>query len=517
MTSVDVSEKAGTREWVGLAVLVLTAMLISFDFFVLLLALPQLSADLGADGVQQLWIMDIYGFFVGGLLITMGGLGDRIGRRKLLLIGGTGFALASVLTAYSTSPEMLIAARALLGIFGATLVPSTLSLLSHMFKDPKERGLAIGIWAGAFTVGAILGPITGGILLEYFWWGSVFLIGVPILALLLILGPSMLPEFRNPDAGRLDLVSVFQSLAAILPFIYGVKETAKYGLQPLPVLALLLGIVFGVLFVRRQNRLTHPLLDLRLFSISNVRVGLLGLFGYSLLTGAVLLLMSQWLQSVAGLSAFEAGLALVPGMITSTLASMAAPILARRFRPAYLIGIGLLITVVGLVVITQASSSAPLVIGAFAVWTIGGAPVEALGIGLILGATPPEKAGSASALPQVFNEMGSALGFALLGTVATVIYRVKLTGAVPAEVPPAAVAAAQESVAGAKAAAQTLPEQLGEALLGPARLAYNSGMHVVALIAAVLLAAVAVLIMVKLRHEPPLGAAEGEGAATEAA
>ncbi|MER6949853.1 MFS transporter [Nonomuraea sp. NPDC000554] len=517
MSAVEISERAGKREWVGLAVLVLTAMLISFDFFVLLLALPHLSADLGADGVEQLWIMDIYGFFVGGLLITMGSLGDRIGRRKLLLIGGTGFALASVLAAYSTSPEMLIGARALLGLFGATLVPSTLSLLSHMFRDPKERGLAIGIWAGAFTVGAILGPIAGGILLGYFWWGSVFLIGVPILALLLILGPTMLPEFRNPDAGRLDLISVFQSLAAMLPFIYGIKEIARSGLQVVPVVALVLGIVFGVLFIRRQNRLPHPLLDLKLFSIANVRFGLLGLFGYSLLTGAVLLLMSQWLQSVAGLSALGAGLALVPGMITSTIASTVAPILARRFRPAYLIGIGLLITVAALVVITQASFSATLVIAAFAVWTIGGAPIEALGIGLVLGATPPEKAGAVSAVPQVCNEVGSALGFALLGTVATVVYRAKLSGAIPANVPPAAAAAADESVASATAAAQSLPEQLGEALLGPARLAYNSGMHVVAWITAVLLAALAVVIIVKLRHEPPLGATADEGAATEAA
>ena len=506
MSAVDVPQRAGTREWVGLAVLALTAMLISFDFFVLLLALPHLSADLNADGVQQLWIMDIYGFLVAGFLVTMGGLGERIGRRKLLLIGGTGFALASVLAAYSTSPEMLIGARALLGICGATLVPSTLSLLSQMFKDPKQMGFAIGTWAGFFTVGAILGPITGGILLAHFWWGSVFLIGVPIMALLLVLGPALLPEFRNPDAGRLDLVSAFQSLATILPFIYGVKEIAKYGLQPVPVASALVGIAFGVLFVRRQNRLAQPLLDLKLFAITNVRIGLLGLFAYSLLTGAVLLLMSQWLQSVAGLSALGAGLALVPGMITSTLASMAAPILARRFRPAYLIGIGLLITVAALVIITQASFSAPLVIVAFAIWTIGGAPVEALGIGLVLGAVPPEKAGSASAVPQVCNELGAALGFALLGTVATVVYRVKMSGAIPVGVPANAAAAAHESVDSATAAARSLPDQVGQGLLSVARTAYNSGMHVVAWIAAVLLAAVAVLIMVKLRHEPPLGA-----------
>ncbi|WP_343954046.1 MFS transporter, partial [Nonomuraea longicatena] len=499
MPAATISERAGKSEWIGLGVLVLTAMLISFDFFVLLLALPHLSADLGADGVQQLWIMDIYGFLVGGLLITMGGIGDRVGRRRLLLAGGVGFAAASVLAAYSTSPEMLIAARALLGVFGATLVPSTLSLLTHMFRDARQRGLAIGMWAAAFTAGAVLGPITGGLLLGSFWWGSVFLIGVPVMVLLLVLGPIMLPEYRNPGAGRIDPVSVVQSLAAILPLVYGVKELARSGLEPVPALALLVGAGFGVLFVRRQYRLEHPLLDLRLFSIANVRIGLLGLFGYSLLTGAVLLLMSQWLQSVAGLSAFGAGLALVPGMITSTLASMAAPMLARRFRPGPLIGLGLLITSAALVVIAQADTSAPLVIAAFAVWTIGGAPIEALGIGLVLAAAPPEKAGSISALPQVCNEIGAALGFALLGTVATIVYRARLAGAVPEEVPAAAVAAAQDSVAGAVAAAQSLPAQLGQALLGPARLAFNGGMHTVSWITAVLLAALAVLMLVRLR------------------
>jgi DHA2 family multidrug resistance protein-like MFS transporter len=264
-----------------------------------------------------------------------------------------------------------------------------------------------------------------------------------------------------------------------------------------------------VLFVRRQNRLASPLLDLKLFKIPNFRVALLGLFGYSLLTGAVLFLMSQWLQSVAGLSALDAGLALVPGMITSTAASMTAPILARRFRPAYLIGVGLLITVAALVIISQATFSAPLVIVAFAIWTIGGAPVEALGIGLILGATPPEKAGAASAMPQVCNEIGAALGFALLGTVATVVYRAKISGAVLLGVPAAAVTAAHENVANAAAAAASLPDQVGQSLLTAARVAYNSGMHVVAWITAVLLAAVAVTIMVKLRHEPPLGASVG--------
>lgn len=508
---------AGKREWVGLAVLALTAMLMSFDLFALILALPHLSADLGADAIEQLWIMDIYGFLVGGFLITMGGLGDRIGRRRLLLIGGAVFGVASVLSAYSSSPEMLIASRALLGIAGATLTPSTLSLISNLFRDPRQRGLAIGIWGGCFTVGAILGPVAGGVLLSYFWWGSVMLIGVPVMVLLLVLGPRLLPEYRNPDAGRLDLVSVAMSLAAILPLIYGVKEIAKFGFEPVPTAALAAGAAFGWLFLRRQRRLTDPLLDLKLFSILEFRVGLLSLFAYSLLTGAVMLLMAQWFQLVAGLSPVQAGLALVPGLLASTLSSTMAPILARRFRPAAIIGTGLLVVVAALAVFTQVgpNTSALVPMLAFAAWAAGGAPLTALGIGLVLGATPPEKAGSAAAMPQVGNEIGAAMGFAVLGTVATVVYRGQMGGAAPEGVPADAAAAATESVASAATVAQALPADAATALLETARAAYTSGMQLVAGVAAAILAAAAVMIILKLRHVPPLGAGAAEHGATD--
>jgi DHA2 family multidrug resistance protein-like MFS transporter len=523
-STVESAPKAGSREWLGLAVLALTAMLISFDLFVLLLAMPHLSADLHADSVEQLWIMDIYGFLVGGFLITMGGVGDRIGRRRLLLIGAAGFSAASVLAAYSVSPEMLIAARALLGLFGATLVPSTLALIGNMFHDPRQRGLAIGIWASFFTVGAVVGPVLGGILLAAFWWGSVFLLGLPIMVLLLVFGRALLPEYRDRAAGRLDVVSAVMSVAAILLFIYGVKELAKAGWAPVPVAATLLGLVVGVLFVRRQRRLAHPLLDLGLFGDRDFSLGMTGLFAYSLFTGAVLLLMSQYFQSVAGLDSLQAGLALVPGMLVSSVSSTLSPILARRIRPALLIGIGLLVVVGALVAFAFAGPDSPgLLIIAFAVWCAGGAPLQALGIGLILGAAPPEKMGAASALPQVGNEIGSALGFALLGTVATVVYRAGMAGAVPPGVPAEAADAARENIAGAAAASAHLPERLGAALLAPAREAFTTGLHTVSVLSAAALALVAVLVLARLRHIPPLGneeagpepAADDAGAAVE--
>ncbi|MBX6722659.1 MAG: MFS transporter, partial [Dactylosporangium sp.] len=253
--------RAGRRQWAGLAVLALPTLLVSIDVFVMLLALPRLSADLGADATQQLGIMDIYGFMVSGFLITMGNLGDRIGRRRLLMAGAAGFGLASLAAAFATSPGMLIAARGLLGVAGATLAPSTLALISTMFRDPRQRSLAIGVWLVCFMGGATIGPVVGGAMLANFWWGSVFLLGVPAMALLLVLGPLVLPEDRNPDAVPPDLLSVALSLAAILPVIYGLKELARHGWQPLPAAALAAGGALGVVFARRQRALAHPLLD----------------------------------------------------------------------------------------------------------------------------------------------------------------------------------------------------------------------------------------------------------------
>jgi MFS transporter, DHA2 family, multidrug resistance protein len=240
-------------------------LLLSLDISVLYLALPQITADLHVSATQQLWVMDIYGFLIAGFLITMGTLGDRIGRRRLLMIGASAFGVASVLAAYSVNAEMLIATRALLGIAGATLMPSTLALITNMFRDEHQRGVAIAVWMCCFMGGMTIGPLIGGTLLENFWWGSAFLLGVPVMALLLGSAPLLLPEFRDPDAGRLDLTSVALSLATILPVIYGIKEFARQGWSPTNAAAVIVGLAFGFGFVRRQRRLPNPLLDLGLF------------------------------------------------------------------------------------------------------------------------------------------------------------------------------------------------------------------------------------------------------------
>jgi DHA2 family multidrug resistance protein-like MFS transporter len=259
--------RAGHREWIGLSVIALPCLLYSMDLTVLNLAVPSLSADLAPSSSQLLWIVDIYGFLVAGSLITMGTLGDRIGRRRLLLIGAGAFGIGSVLAALSTSAGMLIATRALLGVAGATLAPSTLSLIRNMFLDAEQRTVAVGVWVASYSVGAAIGPLVGGFLLELFWWGSVFLIAVPVMVLLLAVGPVLLPEFRDPEAGRPDIVSAALSLAGVLAVIYGLKRIAEAGPGWLPALSIVAGLAAGVVFVRRQRRLADPLIDLRLFRL----------------------------------------------------------------------------------------------------------------------------------------------------------------------------------------------------------------------------------------------------------
>ncbi|WP_263985833.1 MFS transporter [Streptomyces sp. NK15101] len=497
----------------GLAILALPATLVSFDMFVLLLALPQLSSDLGASSTQQLWIMDMYGFMVGGFLVTMGTLGDRIGRRKLLLIGAAVFGLASLLAAFATTPGMLIAARALLGIAGATLAPSTLALISNMFRDPKQMGSAIGIWAGSFSIGAIVGPIAGGALLDHFWWGSVFLIGVPVMVLLLVLGPVLLPEYKAPQAGRLDLPSVALSLAAVLPFIYGLKETARQGLAPLPVAALLAGLALGFFFLRRQRALVDPLLDLSLFSSKALSGALVSLLAFSMTGGASLLFLGQFFQLVAELTPLQAGLALVPGLVVSIAGMSFAPALARTVRPAHLIAGGLVLSLVGylLYFLADADSSPALLIAGFALASLGGGPLVALGTNLVVGSAPPEKAGSAASLSQTSNEFGAGLGIAVVGSLGMAVYRDEIADAVPSGLPAGAVGTVRESLAGAVSEAGRLSGEAGDALLSAARGAFTDGVNAVGATGIVLMSIIALTVLTLLRHVPPFGAPQGGG------
>jgi DHA2 family multidrug resistance protein-like MFS transporter len=497
-----VSTRAGRREWIGLAVIALPCMLYSMDLTVLHLAVPALSKDLAPSATQLLWIIDIYGFLVAGSLITMGTVGDRIGRRRLLLIGATAFGLASLVAAFATSAEMLIAARALLGLAGATLAPSTLSLIRNMFRDTKQFTTAIGVWISSYSVGAAIGPLVGGLLLEYFWWGSVFLIAAPVMALILVLGPVLLPEYRDPDAGGVDLFSAGLSLAAVLAVIYGLKQVAQDGLSWVSGLSILGGLAVGVLFVRRQQKLADPLIDLRLFSDRSFSASL-GAYTLAIVVAfGGFLFIPQYLQLVLGLSPLQAGLSTLPWSLAFVVGSMVTPMIARRVRPAFLMAAGLALAAVGNLILTQVDSVFGLgaLLSGSLLAGLGLAPTFTLATDLIVGTAPPERAGVASGLSETGAELGGALGIAVLGTIGTAIYRGRLAEAVPGGVSPEAAAAARDTLGGALAAAAEIPGPVGEALTTGAREAFTQGFQVTAMIAALLSLGLAVAVSILLRH-----------------
>jgi DHA2 family multidrug resistance protein-like MFS transporter len=492
---------AGRREWTALLVLALPALLVSIDVFVLLLAMPYLSADLGASSTEQLWILDVYGFLLAGCMLTMGTLGDRIGRRRLLLLGAAGFTAASVLAAFAVSPLMLILARALLGVAGATLAPSTLALISNLFQDPAQRAQAIGVWMVCFMGGAAIGPLVGGAMLEHFWWGAAFLLGVPAMVLLLVLGPVLLPEYRDVSAGRIDLRSVALSLAAMLPAVYGLKELARGGWQPGPALSLLLGLAVGAAFLRRQARLADPLLDLSLFRSRAFTTAVAGMHLITV-SGVTMYFVTQHLQLVEGLTPMRAGLVMLPGVLASVASFLLAPVLARRFRPARLIATGLGVAVAGVLMLTATAPGSLLLVAAgYILFQLGCGPMVTLSTDIVVGSVPPERAGSAAATSEASAELGYSLGIAALGSLAAVVYRRVLE--VPAPVGPAAEAAARESLTGATEAAAEADPAVADVLLAASHEAFAAGTDVALVIVAAVLTALAGVVLVMLRHLPP--------------
>jgi len=497
--------RATRREWIGLAVLTLPCVLLSMDLTVLYLAVPSLSADLNPSSAQLLWIVDIYGFLIAGSLITMGTLGDRIGRRRLLLIGGGAFAVASTLAAFSTSAEMLIATRALLGVAGATLMPSTLALIRNMFHDTAQRSTAISIWVTSFMVGSAIGPLLGGFMLEHFWWGSVFLLGVPVMGLLLVIGPFLLPENRDPDAGRLDILSAALSLIAILAVIYGIKRIATDGLSGTAALAIGAGLVIGSVFVLRQRNLRDPIMDLELFrvaafstSVGTQLVALIAMAGCYFYT-------VQYLQLVVGLAPLAAGLWLIPSTIAGMGGSMFAPVLARRFRPAFVMSVGLIMGAIGYSLLTLVGGSGGLsiIVPAFVIMSVGISATMTVTTDLIVGVAPPERAGAASAISETSSELGLALGIAIVGSIGTAVYRRDMANAIPSGVPSAAADAARDTLGGALAVAARLPGGIGTDLADLARTAFTDALHITAITGAVILTALAVIVFVTLRQVPP--------------
>ncbi len=462
--------KATARDWAGLAVLALPCLLVSLDAEVLNLAAPQLAADLRPSNVELLWIMDSYVFVVAGALIAMGVLGDRIGRRRLLLSGAAAFGLSSLLAAFATTPGRLIAARVLMGLAGASLMPSTLALIRAMFADPRERGVAIGVWSASFALGGVAAPLIGGVLLEHFWWGSVFVIAVPATALLVALGPALLPEYRDRAARGFDLPGALLSLAAVLSFVYGLKELAAAGWHLLPFLAIIASALLGAAFLRRQRRTAYPLLDLGMFRDGRVSVALTGnALSYFVLYGTQLAI-AQYLQLVLGMPALQAGLWSLPAVFAFAVSSLLGPRLARVLPSGRVVAGGLAVMGTGFAVLAGVGLGGGLaaVVAGTVLFSFGLAPVYILTTDLVVSTVRPERAGMAAAVTETGSELGGALGIAVLGSVSVAAFRYEMDGS-----------------------SATLAEAVtsGAAQAGPA---YTSAFTVMSLVAAVLVTAAAV-------------------------
>lgn len=416
------------RRWLSLAVLTGAVLLLAIDSTVLYLAVPSLTRDLDPTATQVLWIGDIYSLAIAGLLVTMGNVADRIGRKKLLLIGSAAFGIASVIAAFAPSAEVLIAARLVLGIAGATLMPSTLSLIRNIFTDPTERTRAIAIWSAAAASGIALGPIVGGVLLEHFWWGSVFLINIPVMLVILVAGSILLPESKNPDAGKFDLLSSALSMLAIVPFVALIKRVAGGTFDLLAVLLVIASVVGAWLFIRRQRRSSHPMIEVDLFKngafSGAVVVNFISVFAMS----GALFFFSQYLQLARDLGPLEAGLAQLPAALASMAAITVVGMLLRRLGRGRAIALALTIGAVGLLLVGTLEQAESVLWVVFALVPLGfGIGIsETLSVDAVVSSVPTEKAGAASSISETAYELGGALGIAILGSLMTVLYRAQL-------------------------------------------------------------------------------------------
>jgi DHA2 family multidrug resistance protein-like MFS transporter len=492
--------RASVRNWFALAVLMLPVLISSVDNTVLSFALPVISESLRPSAAAQLWIIDAYPLVLAGLLVAMGNLGDRWGRRRLLLIGATGFALVSIVAAFAPTAELLILARVGLGFFGAMLMPSTLSLLRGIFLDREQRRLAIAIWAAGFAAGSALGPIVGGILLEHFWWGSVFLIAVPVLIPLLVFAPLLVPESRDPNPGRIDLVSIGLTMVTLVPIVFAIKEFATHGFEWSQMLLVLVGLTAGILFVRRQLSRENPMLDMRLFRrgafTGAVLINLVSVFS---LVG-FLFFVSQHLQLVLRLSPLDAAFALVPGLIVMIVTGLVVVPIVRLVRPSFVDATGLALAgaAYAIIMVTGQEATETTLAIAFAVLGLGIGAAETISNDLIISSVPADKAGAASGVSETSYELGAVLGTAVLGSILTAAYRAGVT--LPAGLTDENAATARETLGGAVSVAESIGGPAGYRLLESARESFDSGVVLTSGIGVGLMALAIVLALVSLRR-----------------
>ncbi|MFN3600294.1 MAG: MFS transporter [Dietzia sp.] len=492
--------RVSVRAWFGLALLLLPMLALATDLTVLFFALPTLSADLEPTSTQALWIVHAYGFLIAGFLVAMGRLGDRVGPRRLLLSGSIAFAALSAAAAFSGSAEMLIGVRAALGIAGATLMPSLFSLLRLMFADERQRRLAIAIMFSAFSVGGAIGPLLGGALLEYFWWGSVFLVNVPPMLLLAALGPWLLPERREVGPARLDIPSVALSVTGMLAVVFGLQELAAgsgTGGANLPYLgAIAAGVAVLWAFVLRQRRHPNPLFDLGLLADRRIAVSLVALLLVAIGVVGTFFLFTQYLQWVAELSPLHAGVWTLPYIALNIAGAMMAPPSTARWRPATVVAAGLVIAAIGaaaVVVVVGVGGSLAWLVAAVSFSAFGQGAAMALISDLIVSSAPEDRTGSAAAAQEVGGELGSALGIAAGGAIGLAIYQAAVTGQTPDSVPTAALEEASGSIHGGLGAASDHP-----ALLESVHDAIGLGLQTYAGLTTLLVGAAALLVALML-------------------
>ncbi|WP_281037357.1 MULTISPECIES: MFS transporter [unclassified Rhizobium] len=425
MTEMTLPHSADRKAWLGLMAVLPLVLLVAMDGSILYLAMPHVTSALTPTADQALWILDIYGFVVGSLLIAFGNIGDRYGRLRLIMVGAVIFGAGSLSAAYSQSPLMLIAARALMGLGGATLLPSALAIVSALFPDPRMRAQAIGIFAATFAAGFAIGPLIGGMLLRHFAWGAVFLINVPIALAFLIVAPALLREVRSTVESRIDIPSLVLSFAGILLFTWSLKTAAAEGLTVTQSTGGIVGIVALALFLYRQTRIDYPLLDIslfrdRIFSIA-ILTGLLSLLVWS----AAGFLSGIYLQSVLGFDVFTTALLTLPGAIVLTATCVGtARIVEWIGRKTALVATHFLISAgVFILLFTGTDAGAPAFIASTIIAGIGYGLSFSLVAEVAVSAVPAERAGAAGSIAETSNELGNALGITLLGSLASLSFR----------------------------------------------------------------------------------------------
>ncbi|MEV0942861.1 MFS transporter [Micromonospora wenchangensis] len=486
------------RRWAILGVLVVSLLVVVLDNTILNVALRTLADPvhgLGASQGELEWAINSYTLVFAGLLFTFGVLGDRAGRRRFLLVGLVLFGLSSLLSAYAQSPGQLIAARALMGVGGAAIMPVTLSIISNVF-DPRERGRAIGVWAGAVGLAVAIGPILGGALLEHFWWGSVFLINVPVVALGVLLVALLVPESRDPSPGRVDILGVLLSVVGLVALTYGIIDGGEHGFgRPIVWAAILGGVAVLAWFVAHERRSDHPSLDVRLFRVPRFAapVAIVGLVFFAAM--GVMFFSSFYMQLVRGYSPLETGLFFLPFAVAQLVFAPRSAAMVRRYGGRAVATVGLVLTAVALAAFAFIDATTPIwvVLVAFFLQGVGMANIMPPATESIMSALPREKAGVGSAVSNTVRQVAGALGVAVLGSVLSAVYREDIATVADA-LPAPAREAATESVSGAYAAAA----QLGPAapqLIAAANDAFVSAMHWAAAISAVVAALGIVIVL----------------------